>query len=87
MAVFIVIRPYCSCKALRRKAGGHCYDVLRPDDGRVFVAVGDVSGKGIPVAWSVAWFMVVTTTLLRKIARQHRRPEELLLPVNDALAV
>jgi len=53
----------------------------------VFVAVGDVSGKGIPVAWSVAWFMVVTTTLLRKIARQHRRPEELLLPVNDALVV
>jgi hypothetical protein len=31
--------------------------------------------------------MAVTTTLLRTMARQHRRPEQILLQVNDALAV
>ena len=57
-----------------REVGGDLYEVLRLDDGRLLVAVGDVSGKGIPAAL----FMAVTTTLLRTMARQYRKPEEIL---------
>jgi len=65
-----------------REVGGDLYEVLKLADGRVFVAVGDVSGKGIPAAL----FMAVTTTLLRTMARHCTRTEEILLQVNDALA-
>lgn len=66
-----------------REVGGDLYEVLKLDDGRLLVAVGDVSGKGIPAAL----FMAVTTTLVRTMARQHRKPDEILLQVNDALVV
>jgi phosphoserine phosphatase RsbU/P len=72
----------CAVLEPAREVGGDLYEVLRLDDGRVLVAVGDVSGKGIPAAL----FMAVTTTLLRTMARQHAQPEEILLRVNDALA-
>jgi sigma-B regulation protein RsbU (phosphoserine phosphatase) len=65
-----------------RAVGGDLYEVLRADD-RVVVVVGDVSGKGIPAAL----FMAVTTTLIRVIAREAERPEEILQRVNDILAV
>ncbi|MBP7937676.1 MAG: fused response regulator/phosphatase [Phycisphaerae bacterium] len=73
----------CAILEPAREVGGDLYEVLRLDDGRVLVAVGDVSGKGIPAAL----FMAVTTTLLRTMARQHHQPEEILLQVNDALAM
>src|SRR5262249_26274013 len=53
------------------------------DDGRLFVAVGDVSGKGIPAAL----FMAVATTLLRTTAPHGREPDEILQRVNQALFV
>jgi sigma-B regulation protein RsbU (phosphoserine phosphatase) len=65
------------------EVGGDLYDVLRLDEDRVVVVVGDVSGKGIPAAL----FMAVSTTLIRAIARQVDRPEEILRRVNDALTV
>lgn len=73
----------CAILEPAREVGGDLYEVLRLDDGRLLVAVGDVSGKGIPAAL----FMAVTTTLLRTMARQYRKPEEIVLQVNDALAV
>jgi sigma-B regulation protein RsbU (phosphoserine phosphatase) len=65
-----------------RAVGGDLYEVL-PVDGRIVVVVGDVSGKGIPAAL----FMAVTTTLIRVVARDLARPEEILQRVNDILAV
>ena len=62
--------------------GGDLYEVLRIADGDLFVAIGDVSGKGIPAAL----FMAVTMTLLRAMAPESRRPEEILRRVNDGLA-
>jgi sigma-B regulation protein RsbU (phosphoserine phosphatase) len=64
-----------------KEVGGDLYEVLRTDDGRVVVAVGDVSGKGIPAAL----FMAVTTTLIRIMARRLKTPEEIVLQVSDAL--
>src|SRR5689334_18485094 len=65
-----------------REVGGDLYEVLRTGEDRVVVVVGDVSGKGVPAAL----FMAVTTTLVRVIAHDLQRPEEILLRVNDALA-
>lgn len=72
----------CAVLQPAREVGGDLYEVLRLTDGRLLIALGDVSGKGIPAAL----FMAVTTTLLRTMARQYDRPDEVLLQVNDGLA-
>jgi phosphoserine phosphatase RsbU/P len=63
------------------QVGGDLYEVLRLGPDRVLVAVGDVSGKGIPAAL----FMAVTMTILRSMARQGYAVEELLRRLNDEL--
>ena len=64
-----------------RQVGGDLYEVLRVSDSRVVVALGDVSGKGIPAAL----FMAVAVTGLRTLARQIERPDEILRRLNDEL--
>ena len=64
-----------------RQVGGDLFEVLRLSENRVLVAVGDVSGKGIPAAL----FMAVTMTILRSMARQGHAPEEILRLLNDEL--
>jgi sigma-B regulation protein RsbU (phosphoserine phosphatase) len=64
-----------------RQVGGDLFEVLRLAPDRLLVAVGDVSGKGIPAAL----FMAVTMTLLRNLARQGHAPEEILAQLNDEL--
>jgi len=64
-----------------QQVGGDLYDVLRVGDDRVVVILGDVSGKGIPAAL----FMAVTMTLVRTMARQYDRPEEIIRHLNDEL--
>ena len=65
-----------------REVGGDLYEVVRVSDDRVVVALGDVSGKGIPAAL----FMAVTVTILRTLARQSAEPDEILMRLNDELA-
>ena len=65
-----------------REVGGDLYEVLRASDHRVVVALGDVSGKGIPAAL----FMAVAVTVLRTLARQIAEPDEILRRLNDELA-
>jgi phosphoserine phosphatase RsbU/P len=64
-----------------RQVGGDLFEVLRLGADRVLVAVGDVSGKGIPAAL----FMAVAMTLLRSLARQGNAPEKILRQLNDEL--
>ena len=64
-----------------RLVGGDLYEVLRLGADRVLVAVGDVSGKGIPASL----FMAVSMTLLRSKAREGKRPDEILRQLNDEL--
>jgi sigma-B regulation protein RsbU (phosphoserine phosphatase) len=64
-----------------RLVGGDLFEVLRLGPDRVLVAVGDVSGKGIPAAL----FMAVAMTLLRSLARQGNATEEILRQLNDEL--
>ena len=65
-----------------RAVGGDLYEVLRVSDDRIVVALGDVSGKGIPAAL----FMAVVVTILRTLARGIPEPDEILMRLNDELA-
>jgi sigma-B regulation protein RsbU (phosphoserine phosphatase) len=65
-----------------REVGGDLYEVLRASDDRIVVALGDVSGKGVPAAL----FMAVTVTVLRTLARQIAEPDEILTRLNNELA-
>ena len=74
-----------SIHALMRAAknvGGDLYDYQVLDDGRVFIAVADVSGKGI----SAALFMSRAITLLHQYALLGYSPAKMLGEYNDTLA-
>jgi sigma-B regulation protein RsbU (phosphoserine phosphatase) len=64
-----------------KEVGGDLYDVVRVADDRLVLALGDVSGKGVPAAL----LMAVTTTLLRSAARQKVGPDAILRSVNHDL--
>ena len=64
-----------------REVGGDFYDFLLLDEDHLGVAIGDVSGKGIPAAL----FMSVTKTLLRVIASKLRHPGAVLAELNKEL--
>ena len=60
--------------------GGDFFDIF-PMGERIGVAVGDVSGKGIPAAL----LMVMVRTLLRELARGLSEPAEVLAKLNASL--
>ena len=61
--------------------GGDFYDVLQLENGSLAVAVGDVTGHGVPAAL----LMALTVTLLRAEARRIESPSEVLRAVNREL--
>ena len=66
-----------------KDVGGDYYDYSVLDDGRVFVAVADVSGKGI----SASLFMARAITLLHQNAIGGHRPGEILETYNNTLVL
>jgi len=64
-----------------REVGGDFYDAFFISPRQLFVAVGDVSGKGVPAAL----FMARSMTLLRMEAARGLAPHEILTRVNEAL--
>jgi phosphoserine phosphatase RsbU/P len=64
-----------------KEVGGDLYDAFALDDEHILIAVGDVSGKGMPAAL----FMMRTLTLLRSHAHMRTPPEELLGILNGVL--
>lgn len=65
-----------------RETGGDIYDGFFLPDGRFFMLVGDVSGKGVPAAV----FMALTAMGVRTLARDVAEPGALLTQVNRLLA-
>ena len=61
-----------------RQIGGDFFDILSLDDGRVLIALGDVSGKGMPAAI----LMAVSRMILRSAVQQSSDILEILDIVN-----
>ncbi len=64
-----------------REIGGDFYDFLKLDDNSLAIAIGDVSGKGVPAAL----YMVKVMTELRNHASDIYGPGETLSAVNNVL--
>lgn len=64
-----------------RQVSGDFYDFFLLDSNRLGVAIGDVSGKGIPAAL----FMAVSRTLLRATALHGASPRDCLAHMNRVL--
>lgn len=82
--------PHCDGKGftidartlVAKEVSGDLYDYLVLDDGRVFLTVADVSGKGI----SAALFMSRAVTLLHMYAQLGYSPAKILTEYNKTLA-
>jgi serine phosphatase RsbU (regulator of sigma subunit) len=65
-----------------REVGGDFYDFFDLEDGRIGVAVGDATGKGIPAALAVT----ASSSMLRAVAQDlSYSPGEVLERVNETL--
>jgi sigma-B regulation protein RsbU (phosphoserine phosphatase) len=64
-----------------KEVGGDFYDFFWVDSEHLYLAVGDVSDKGVPSAL----YMAVTKTLLKGLTRSDRDPAEILSRVNQEL--
>lgn len=60
------------------ETGGDYYDVIRLDDHRIAVTIGDVSGKGI----QAAFYMTFIKGILHSLCREIESPAELLKKTN-----
>ena len=61
--------------------GGDLYDLIRFDDGRLALAIGDVSGKGAPAAL----YSALTSGIIRTRATRKYPPAQMLELVNRSL--
>ena len=64
-----------------RSVGGDFFDVIRLENGRIGLAIADVSDKGVPAAL----FMMSSRTLLKGAAIGSQTPGAVLREVNDLL--
>jgi sigma-B regulation protein RsbU (phosphoserine phosphatase) len=65
-----------------KQVGGDLYDYVLIDRDRLFIVVGDVSGKGVPAAL----FMAMATTLFKATALAGGSPGEIMTRVNAELS-
>lgn len=75
MDLFAVIEP-------AREVGGDFYDFFMLDEDHIVIAIGDVSGKGVPAAL----FMAVTRSFLRSEFHADSKPGPVMARVNDELS-
>ncbi len=64
-----------------RNVGGDFFDVITLENGRIGLAIADVSDKGVPAAL----FMMSSRTLLKGSAISHENPGRVLTEVNHLL--
>jgi sigma-B regulation protein RsbU (phosphoserine phosphatase) len=66
-----------------KEVGGDLYDFFFLDEDHLCIAIGDVSGKGVPASL----FMAITRTLIKTKATQGLTPDKVLSRVNQDLSI
>ena len=64
-----------------KEVGGDYYDFIHLGDGKIGIAVGDVSGKGVPAAI----YMTLTKGVIQSQASEQHSPGEVLKKINALL--
>ena len=65
-----------------KEVGGDLYDFFLKDK-KLYVCVGDVSGKGVPASMTMA----VAVNLFRSVAKEGFKPAQIAMRINDTLSV
>ncbi|MGB5528369.1 MAG: PP2C family protein-serine/threonine phosphatase, partial [Ignavibacteriaceae bacterium] len=60
------------------QVGGDYYDLIQLSDSKLFVVVGDVSGKGL----SASLYMTKIQTMIKISCTQNKSPKEILVDIN-----
>jgi serine phosphatase RsbU (regulator of sigma subunit) len=63
------------------QVGGDYYDIIQLSDTKLFVAVGDVSGKGL----SASLYMTKLQTMIQISTKASTSPKEILIEINKRL--
>lgn len=73
--------------AFSRELGGDLYDLLSPEANSLVVAVGDVSGKGVPAALysAAAGELIRSRTFRRRYTSERTTPAAILATMNTIL--
>jgi sigma-B regulation protein RsbU (phosphoserine phosphatase) len=66
-----------------REVGGDLYDIVKLDENRIVITIGDVCGKGVPAAL----FMAVTQTVMRLVVRSGQDLQAEIGAANNLLVV
>ncbi len=74
--IYATLRP-------ARQVGGDFYDFFFVDDDHLWLAIGDVSGKGVPAAL----FMSMTKTLVKAKSSRGLAPHKVLARIQEDLAL
>ena len=64
-----------------REVGGDLYDIVKLDENRVVITIGDVCGKGVPASL----FMAITQTVMRLVVRSSENLEAEIAAANKLL--
>jgi len=65
-----------------RDVGGDLYDFFMLSHNRLCIAIGDVSGKGVPAAM----FMAIARTLLRSKASYNSKAQDIIMAMNRSIS-
>lgn len=71
----------CGLMNSAMQVGGDYYDLIPADKDKIFVVVGDVSGKGL----SAALYMSKLQTMIQLYCTPERNPREILIEVNKRM--
>lgn len=68
----------CGTMIPAMQVGGDYFDVIKVSDSKVFVIVGDVSGKGL----SASFYMSKLQTMMKLYCNENASPKEVLIEIN-----